>query len=115
VIRISKLINLIVHFELGNDDLLSYIYKSSVRFFNQQEKQYKFETVFLDYFKKIALSKRDSKQKETYIKFKEELEKVFKDKYEKNALEYFNFYAWLDSKIHTISFADAIKIRRQNI
>ncbi|MBC7696249.1 MAG: hypothetical protein H7141_12475 [Burkholderiales bacterium] len=115
IIRISKLINLIVHFELGNDDLLAYIYKSSVRFFAQQEKQYRFETVFLDYFKKIALSKRDSKQKETYIKFKEELEKVFKDKYEKNALEYFNFYAWLDSKIHTISFADAIKIRRQNI
>jgi len=115
IIRISKLINLIVHFELGNDDLLSYIYKSSVRFFAQQEKQYKFESVFLDYFKKIALSKRDSKQKETYVKFKEELQKVFKDKYEKNALEYFNFYAWLDSKIHTISFADAIKIRRQNL
>ncbi len=113
-IRISKLINLIVHFELGNDDLLSYIYKSSVRFFNQQEKQYKFEAVFLDYFKKIALSKRDSKQKETYIKFKEELQKVFKDKYEKNALEFFNFYAWLDSKIHNISFAEAIQIRKQN-
>lgn len=114
-IRISKLINLIIHFELGNDDLLSYIYKSSVRFFNQQEKQYRFESVFLDYFKKIALSKRDSKQKETYVRFKEELQKVFKDKYEKNALEFFNFYAWLDSKIHNISFAEAIKIRKQNI
>ena len=114
-IRIAKLINLIVHFELGNDDLLSYIYKSSVRFFNQQEKQYKFEAVFLDYFKKIALSKRDSKQKETYVKFKDELIKVFKDKYEKNALEFFNFYAWLDSKIHNISFAEAIQIRKQNV
>ncbi len=113
-IRISKLINLIVHFELGNDDLLAYIYKSTVRFFTHQKKQYRFETVFLDYFKKIALSKRDSKQKETYIKFKEELQSVFKDKYEKNALEFFNFYAWLDSKIHTITFAEAIKIRRQN-
>lgn len=114
-IRISKLINLIIHFELGNDDLLAYIYKSSLRFFTNQEKQYKFESVFLNYFKKIALSKRDSKQKETYIKFKEELHRVFKDKFEKNALEFFNFYAWLDSKIHNISFAEAIKIRMQNI
>lgn len=113
-IRISKLINLIIHFELGNDDLLTYIYKSSVRFFNHQKKQYKFESVFLDYFKKIALSKRDSKQKDTYVKFKEELQMVFKDKYEKNALEFFNFYAWLDSKIHAITFAEAIQIRRQN-
>lgn len=113
-IRISKLINLIIHFELGNEDLLSYIYKSSVRFFNNQEKQYKFESVFLNYFKKIALSKRDSKQKETYIKFKEELQRVFRDKFEKNALEFFNFYAWLDSKIHNISFAEAVKLRKQN-
>lgn len=114
-IRISKLLNLIIHFELGNEDLLGYIYKSNLRFFNNQEKQYKFESVFLNYFKKIALSKRDSKQKETYIKFKEELQRVFKDKFEKNALEFFNFYAWLDSKIHNISFAEAIKIRRQNV
>ncbi|MBS1634970.1 MAG: hypothetical protein JST26_03540 [Bacteroidetes bacterium] len=114
-IRISKLMNLIIHFELGNEDLLPYIFKSTVRFISNQEKQYKFESVFLDYFKKIALSKRDSKQKETYIKFKDELQKVFSDKYEKNALEFFNFYAWLDSKIHNITFADAIKIRKQNM
>lgn len=114
-VRISKLINLIIHFELGNDDLISYIYKSTVRFFNQQSKQYQFEIVFLDYYKKIALSKKEGKQKETYIKFKNELQKVFKDKYEKNALEFFNFYAWLDSKIHNITFAEAIKIRRQNV
>lgn len=114
-IRISKLINLIIHFELGNDDLISYIYKSTLRFFNQQEKQYKFEMVFLDYYKKIALSKKEGKQKDTYIKFKQELQVVFKNKYEKNALEFFNFYAWLDSKIHHITFAEAITIRRQNI
>jgi tetratricopeptide (TPR) repeat protein len=114
-IRICKLINLIIHFELGNDDLITYIYKSTLRFFNQQEKQYKFEMVFLDYYKKIALSKKEGKQKETYIKFKQELQLVFKNKYEKNALEFFNFYAWLDSKIHNIIFAEAIKIRRQNV
>ena len=47
--------------------------------------------------------------------FKEEMQDVFKDPYERNALEYFNFYAWLDSKIHTISFSDAIKIRKQSL
>ena len=113
-IRMCKLINLIIHFELGNDDLISYIYKSTLRFFNQLERKYKFEMVFLDYFKKIAISKKEGKHRDTYIKFKEELQKVFTNKYEKNALDYFNFYGWLDSKIHNISFAEAIKIRRQN-
>ena len=57
-VRISKLIYLIVHFELGNDDLLTYIYKSTVRYFNAQKNQYQFENVFLTNFKKIAISKR---------------------------------------------------------
>lgn len=115
IIRISKLINLIIHYELNNFDLLPYIYKSTARFVSSLENQYKFETLFLEHFKKIALSKRDGKQTASIIKFKEEMQTVFKDKYEKNALEYFNFYSWLDSKIHNISFSDAIKIRKQNM
>lgn len=115
IIRISKLINLIIHFELGNDDLLPYLYKSTVRFVVSLDNPYKFETLFLDHFKKIALSKRKGNQLGSFVKFKEEMQIVFKDRYEKNALEYFNFYAWLDSKIHNISFSDAIKIRKQNL
>lgn len=115
IIRISKLINLIIHFELGNEDLLPYIYKSTTRFVTSLDNSYKFEQLFLEHFKKIALSKRDSKQIQSFIKFKEEMQNVFRDRYEKNALEYFNFYAWLDSKIHNISFSDAIKIRKQNM
>lgn len=115
IIRISKLINLIIHFELGNEDLLPYIYKSTARFVSSLDSSYKFEQLFLEHFKKIALSKREGKQTQSFVKFKEEMQNVFKDKYEKNALEYFNFYAWLDSKIHNITFSDAIKIRKQNM
>ncbi len=115
IIRIAKLVNLIIHFELGNDDLLPYIYKSTQRFVMSLDNKYKFEILFLEYFKKISLSKREGKQVATYVNFKEEMQTIFKDPYEKNALEYFNFYAWLDSKIHNISFSDAIKIRKQNM
>jgi hypothetical protein len=114
IIRISKLINLIIHFELGNEDLLPYIYKSTQRFVSSLENQYHFETSFLSHFRKISLSKREGRQTQTYIKFKEDMQQILKDPYEKNALEYFNFYAWLDSKIHSISFSEAIKIRKQN-
>ncbi len=115
IIRIAKLVNLIIHFELGNDDLLPYIFKSTQRFVISLDNKYKFEILFLEYFKKISLSKREGKQLATYVSFKEEMQNIFKDPYEKNALEYFNFYAWLDSKIHNISFSDAIKIRKQNM
>jgi hypothetical protein len=114
IIRIAKLINLIIHFELGNEDLLPYIYKSTQRFVSSLENKYQFETSFLDNFKKISLSKREGRQTATYVKFKEDMQLILKDPYEKNALEYFNFYAWLDSKIHNISFSEAIQIRKQN-
>lgn len=114
IIRISKLVNLIIHFELGNEDLLPYIYKSTQRFVSSLDNKYQFEMSFLSNFRKISLSKREGRQMQTYVKFKEEMQQILKDPYEKNALEYFNFYAWLDSKIHSISFSDAIKIRKQN-
>jgi hypothetical protein len=114
IIRISKLVNLIIHFELGNEDLLPYLYKSTQRFVSSLDTKYHFEVSFLNNFRKISLSKREGRQTQTFIKFKEEMQEIFKDPYEKNALEYFNFYAWLDSKIHSITFSDAIKIRKQN-
>jgi tetratricopeptide (TPR) repeat protein len=115
IVRISKLIYLIVHFEIGNDDLLHYIYKSTLRFFNTQKNQHQFEAIFLNHFKKIAILKKENKQGDPYQLLKKELITVFKNSFEKNALEFFNFYAWLDSKTYSISFSDAIRLRKENL
>lgn len=99
VYTFARLVNLIIHFELGNYDLLDYTIKSTKRFVAKSMKNYKFETIFLKDFKKLLKNKDEDVMKEFFLEFKKDLVEVLKDPYEKAAIEYFDFISWLDAKI----------------
>lgn len=105
VYTFARLVNLIIHFELNNIELLEYNIKSTKRFLTVNKRDFKLETVFLNEMRKLVKAKNEEKQKEQFITFKENLMKVFEDPYEKIALDYFDFILWLDSKITNQSFA----------
>ncbi|MGD1844207.1 MAG: hypothetical protein ACFB10_02320 [Salibacteraceae bacterium] len=111
VYSFARLFNLIIHFELGNYDLLDYIVKSTSRFYlkrkREYDREYRFETVFLKYIKKLAKSadKKD-KLRSTFVELKDEIDRVMQDNYERVALEYFDFSAWIESKIADVPFAE---------
>ena len=112
----TRLFNLIIHFELGNFDLLDYIIKSTLRFYVKRKRElgreYKFETVFLKHMKKASkTTDRPEKLKAVFIDLKTEIEEVLTEEYERAALAYFDFSAWIDSRIAGISFAEARKVR----
>jgi tetratricopeptide (TPR) repeat protein len=113
VYAFARLVNLIIHYELGNYDLLDYTIKSTKRFVAKSQKNYKFETVFLKDFKKLIKTKNADDMNRVYVDFKDELVKVLEDPYEKAANEYFDFISWLDSKIEKVSFEKIVK-RKQN-
>lgn len=99
VYTFARLVNLIIHFELGNFDLLDYTLKSTKRFVTKSLKNYKFETIFLKDFKKLLKNKDEDEMQNFYIEFKNDIVQVLKDPYEKAANEYFDFLSWLDAKI----------------
>lgn len=101
VYTFARLVNLIIHFELGNYDLLDYTLKSTKRFVAKNMKNYKFETVFLKGFKKLLKNKDADAMGKLYVSFKNELEQVMEDPYEKAANEYFDFLSWLDANIES--------------
>ncbi len=113
VYTFARLVNLVVHYELGNYDLLDYTIKSTKRFVTKNQKNYKFETVFLKDFKKLLKLKKADGMKQLYINFKSELEEIIKDPYEKAAVEYFDFISWLDSKIQNKSFEEVVKSKKK--
>ena len=113
VYTFARLVNLIIHYELGNYDLLDYTIKSTKRFVAKNQKNYKFETVFLKEFKKLLKVKDGSSTKELYINFKAELEKVLQDPYEQAAHEYFAFIPWLESKITNTPFINVVKNKKR--
>ena len=109
VYSFAKLVNLLIHYELGNYDLLDYTIKSTKRSVAKNQRNYKFETVFLKDFKKLLKVKSEDDLKNKMIDFKGELSEVLKDPYEQTAIKYFDFTAWLEAKIENCSFEKVIK------
>lgn len=109
VYAFARLLNLIIHYELGNYDLLDYTLKSTKRFVTKSQRNYKFETVFLKDFKKLLKVKNALSNKDLFVAFKASLQKVLEDPYEQAANEYFDFISWIDSKIENKSYEEIVK------
>jgi len=107
---LTQIMSLIVHFELGNQELLKFKVKSVYRFLNTKKRLYKFETIILNFIRtesKKITSKKSIQQ--AFKNLKEELEECFKDSTEKRIVDYFDFIAWLTSKIENKPFATVVK------
>ena len=105
---------MILHFELGNTDILEYLVKSTYRFLYKRKHLYKFETSILNFIRKKLPKTNSEKELITIFKdLKTELGKITKDPFEKKALDYFDFISWLESKIEKRPFADIVKEKAQ--
>ena len=107
----ARLINLIVHFELGNLDLIEYLIKSTQRFLNKKNRDFELETVIISFIKKLSKVSEKEKQHEIFIQLRDKLEELFKDQDNRILFNYFDFLSWVDAKIENISFSKAVQIR----
>lgn len=108
----SRLLNLVIHFELGNYDLIEYNIKSASRFMYKQERLHKYERRFLSFLRKAINISNQEELTQEFENFREDLVEIFQDDFERKALDYFNVLAWVDSKILGKSFA--LTLREQN-
>ena len=109
IFTFAQLVNLIIHFELGNLDLLEYTIKSVKRFVTKKESNHQFENVFLKGMRKLIKAKNPDDLTSIIENFRAELTKVLEDPYEKVALEYFDFTAWLDTKLLKKTYSELIQ------
>jgi hypothetical protein len=107
-----RILNLIVHFELGNTGLLEYNAISTYRFLYKSKRLYKMENIVLNFIKrKIPKIFNAKQQKAAFVELREEFLKISTDKYESKAFEYFDYISWLDSKIEGKPFAEIIQTK----
>ena len=107
IVCFARILNLIIHFELGNVDMLEYVVKSTYRFLYKKGGLYKFETAILHFIKnKISKSFNDKELKQAFSELKEELEEIVKEPLEQKALASFDFICWLESKIENRPFRE---------
>ena len=106
----ARIILLIVHYELGHEELLEYMEKSAHRYLDKKDRLYKVETSILDFMrKKIPKIITAQEWLTAFKELKTELEEITKDSFEKKGLEYFDFISWLESKIENRAFAEIVK------
>jgi len=105
----ARILNLIVHYELGNKNLLEYLVISTYRFLYRRERLHVVEALVLDFIRKSSGIKTNEDMIRLFAIFRKELLKINKNSYDQKALSYFNFVAWLESKIENKDFAEVVK------
>jgi tetratricopeptide (TPR) repeat protein len=106
----AQILQLIVHFELKNHKVLPYILTNTKRFLKGKNRLYKFEMIFLKMIGKIRNESISSIELEDIlIEFLPEIEALKQDKFERIAFEYFDFGAWLGSKIERKTYLEVKK------
>jgi len=105
----AKIINLIIHYELENYDLLEYELKSVKRFLIKKDKLYAFEDIILHSFSKLP-DITDRKERRFHLQLlRDQISKIIKDSNDNMSLEYFNIISWIDGKLLSKNFSDIIK------
>jgi len=109
----ARILNLLVHYELGNYDLIEYIMKSTRRYLSNKNKLNKFELITLNYIRKLIIADIDDDKMYIYSEWKKELNAISDDILEIKAFEYFDFLSWLESKQGKKSFAQVVKEKKK--
>src|SRR6185369_3664972 len=91
----ARIFNLILHYELGNTDLMEYIIKSTYRFLLKSQRLYKVESMVLNYLRKNAFLTTEKEILESFRKLHRELLPLAQDRFEKKAFEEFDILSWL--------------------
>ncbi len=107
----ARLFNLVVHYELGNFDLLEYIVRSTQRFLSKRHRALEVENALIDHIKKLARAQQPQLKRDLFKSLHDELVRLFKDPNQSLVLKYFDFLSWTQAKIEGISYGEVMKAR----
>ncbi|HTE24334.1 hypothetical protein [Flavitalea sp.] len=106
----ARLLHLIAHYELGNFELLEYLFKSVYRFMAKMENLSLVEEDIFKFLRRsFGLSPR--KLKPEFEKLLEKLKQQEKSRFETRAFAYLDIISWLESKISDVPVQDVIRAK----
>lgn len=104
----SRLLHLIAHYELGNDELLEYLIKSVYRFMAKMGNLSLVEEEIFNFLRKsFKLSPKQLKPE--FEKLLAKLKTYEKNRFETRVFAYLDIISWLESKIRNVPVQDIIR------
>ena len=109
IIKEMEMLYLIVHYELGNEDILPGLYVSTSRYLKKKGQLGPVEKLILDFFGKTIL-KADTREEKinAFASLKKELKN-----HTNKLFEFFDIISWVESKIRNIPLIEIIKEKRK--
>jgi len=106
---IGRIMEIILHYELGKTDVMEYRIKSTYRFLASKQKMYQLERIILTSIRKLINVNSKEEQNQFFKQLKSALEPIVKDPLESRFLVYFDIMSWLESKIDNKKFEEVVK------
>lgn len=102
----ARILNLMIHLELGNRDLLEYELKSVYRFISNRDRLFNFERTVLKYLRQLTVLHPDEDDLVVLENFQADLLDVLDDPFEQKAATLLDVLAWIDAKAHRATPAE---------
>lgn len=113
IILATKKVALVVHYELGNEELMPNLCKSYIPYFNMHKQQNKVGKILLDFFGKTIHKTPKEKGGDTTQQNRTKLFTILKKELEpyktENIFTQFDFISWCDSKIQNRPMIDIVR------
>lgn len=101
-----RIMNLIVHYELGNTGSIEYYIRSTYRYLKKLKKLNKFEELLFSFLKKTQTANGEKEIKDLFTQTKKSLRSAEKE--EPGMLQVIDLDAWLESKITNSTYLEII-------
>jgi hypothetical protein len=102
----ARILNLVIHFSLGNFSYLEYGIKAAARFLANRDHLFQVERIMIKYFKQLAELGTGNTQAEIFAQFEEELLDTIKNPNEAKAMNLFDMVTWVKAQRLSISMAE---------
>ena len=107
----ARILNLVAHYELGNDDLVEYQLKSTYRYLIKYGDLQKVQEQIIGFIRRSA-NVRKEELTPLFEDLKKNLVAIFDDPYERRPLLYLDLISWLTSRIEGVPVEQIIKKRQ---
>ncbi len=109
----ARLLNVVIHYELGNTDLMEYLIRSHYRYLRSRNLVYRFEAIVLDLFRALIRVPNTAALYDVFVDVRARLAPLEHDPMEANSFRNFQYLQWLDRKIEILAAALPAKHRRR--
>lgn len=111
----SRILHLLIHYELENYDLLEYALRAVKRYLRTRKQLYEVEQEILQFLHMQERLPDQAAVKKALLQMRERLLPLREKPFERKAFSYFDFIAWIDSHVQEQAFESAVKPQKSAV